>query len=161
MRSLLVKAASRGRRIVEVTPASAGWRYVGFEALRLAPGEEQAIDTGARELCLVVLTGQVDVQVGAERYTALGTRDSVFEPVSPAALWARRDALARWPMRLVWGMRDPAFGPAYLARWRAAFPGADVVELPDAGHFPWHEAPGAVAAALDRLLSPGLSRRDR
>lgn len=87
MSFLLVKAAPRGRRIVEVTPASAGWRYVGFEALRLAPGEEQAFDTGARELCLVVLTGQVDVQVGAERYTALGTRDSVFEPVSPAALY--------------------------------------------------------------------------
>ncbi|WP_140626025.1 5-deoxy-glucuronate isomerase [Methylibium rhizosphaerae] len=87
MSSLLVKAAPRDRRIVEVTPTSAGWRYVGFEALRLAPGEEHAIDTGTRELCLVVLTGQVDVQVGAERYTALGTRDSVFEPVSPAALY--------------------------------------------------------------------------
>lgn len=85
--SLLVKGAQRGRRIVEVTPASAGWRYVGFKALRLAAGEQAMADSGACELCLVVLTGQVDVQVGGQRFSALGTRDSVFEPVSPAALY--------------------------------------------------------------------------
>ena len=32
--NLLVKAAP-GRTIVEVTPQSAGWRYVGFAANRL------------------------------------------------------------------------------------------------------------------------------
>ena len=36
---LLVKAARTGRTIARVTPQSAGWRYVGFEALWLAPGE--------------------------------------------------------------------------------------------------------------------------
>ena len=33
--SLLVKASRGGRMIVEVTPQSAGWRYVGFSAYRL------------------------------------------------------------------------------------------------------------------------------
>ena len=37
--SLLVKAKKSGRDIVAVTPASAGWRYVGFAAHRLAAGE--------------------------------------------------------------------------------------------------------------------------
>lgn len=36
--SLLVKAAREGRTLAEVTPASAGWRYVGFAAHRLAAG---------------------------------------------------------------------------------------------------------------------------
>ena len=40
--SLLVKAARTGRTIARVTPESAGWRYVGFEALWLAPGESYA-----------------------------------------------------------------------------------------------------------------------
>ena len=38
-RHLLVKAARTGRTIARVTPESAGWRYVGFEAIWLAPGE--------------------------------------------------------------------------------------------------------------------------
>jgi 5-deoxy-glucuronate isomerase len=84
---LLAKAAPSGRQIVEVTPERAGWTHVGFRALRLARGETEAVATGERELCLVVLTGRVDVQVGAQRYDALGTRDSVFDDRAPAALY--------------------------------------------------------------------------
>ena len=85
--SLLVKARPSGREICKVTPESAGWKYVGFRALRLAVGEREETSSGAQEVCLVVLTGQVDVNVDGERFEALGQRDSVFEPVSPAALY--------------------------------------------------------------------------
>jgi 5-deoxy-glucuronate isomerase len=88
---LLAKASASGRRIVSVTPQRAGWRHVGFEALRLAAGDTEALDTAARELCIVVLTGRVDVQVGAQRFAALGTRDSVFDDRSPAAVYVARD----------------------------------------------------------------------
>ena len=84
---LLAKAAPSGRQIVEVTPERAGWTHVGFRALRLASGETEAVATGERELCLVVLTGRVDVQVGEQRFDALGTRDSVFDDRAPAALY--------------------------------------------------------------------------
>jgi 5-deoxy-glucuronate isomerase len=84
---LLVKGRSEGRAIVEVTPESAGWKYVGFRALRLHAGEAESLHTGQRELCLVVLTGSVDVSVGGVEYGALGKRDSVFEGVPPAALY--------------------------------------------------------------------------
>lgn len=84
---LLAKAAAHGREIVAVTPERAGWTYVGFRALRLAADETEALETGDRELCLVVLTGQVDVEVDGERHAALGNRASVFEPKSPAALY--------------------------------------------------------------------------
>ncbi len=52
---LQVKAARKGREIVDVTPQSAGWEHVGFRAIRLEAGESERIDTGTRELCLVVL----------------------------------------------------------------------------------------------------------
>jgi 5-deoxy-glucuronate isomerase len=84
---LLVKARHEGREIVEVTPERAGWTHVGFRALRLAAAETEAFATGGRELCLVVLTGSADVTVDGVTYEALGTRDSVFEAVSPAALY--------------------------------------------------------------------------
>ncbi len=84
---LLVKAAPSGREIVNVTPETAGWTHVGFRALRLAAGESEAVATGGRELCLVVLTGTVDVTVDGVRHGQLGTRTSVFEEVSPAAVY--------------------------------------------------------------------------
>ena len=51
------------------------------------------------------------------------------------------------------GMKDPAFGPRDLARWREALPSARVVELDDAGHWPHEEAPDRVIAALRDFLS--------
>ena len=84
---LHAKARRDGREIVDVTPERAGWTHVGFRALRLEPGETEALSTGTRELCLVVLTGTVDVTVDGAIFESLGTRDSVFEPVSPAAVY--------------------------------------------------------------------------
>ena len=63
---LLAKAAPTGREIVNVTPERAGWTHVGFRAVRLAAGEVETVDTDARELCLVVLTGTVDVEVDGQ-----------------------------------------------------------------------------------------------
>ena len=84
---LLVKAAPTGREIVNVTPERAGWTHVGFRALRLAAGESEAVESGERELCLVVLTGTVDVTIDGETHASLGIRNSVFEEVSPAAVY--------------------------------------------------------------------------
>ncbi len=84
---LLAKAAATGREIVDVTPKRAGWKHVGFRALRLRTGETETISTGERELCLVVLTGTVDVTIDGQTHADLGQRDSVFEKVSPAAVY--------------------------------------------------------------------------
>lgn len=92
---LLVKAQAQGRRIVEVTPERAGWKHVGFEAMRLARDEQAAIETQGRELCIVVLAGRVDVEVGSQRFESLGTRDSVFDERSPAAVYVPRDQRVR------------------------------------------------------------------
>ena len=69
------------------------------------------------------------------------------------ALRARLGELASVPTLLAWGMRDPAFGPAYLARWRAALPHAVAAEIPESGHFVPEEAPDALARAIDGLLA--------
>ena len=84
---LLAKAAPLGREIVNGTPERAGWTHVGFRAVRLAAGESEIVQTEARELCLVVLTGTVDVTVDGQTHANLGTRKSVFEELSPAAVY--------------------------------------------------------------------------
>jgi 5-deoxy-glucuronate isomerase len=85
--SLIVKAAREGRTIARVTPESAGWRYVGFEALRLAPGETHAVATGARELCLVVVAGTVTVESGDFACRDVGERESPFDDIGPSAVY--------------------------------------------------------------------------
>ena len=84
---LLVKARRDGKEVVNVTPQSAGWKHVGFRALRLAAGDSEHVATGTRELCLVVLAGSVDVTVGGQEFDELGNRDSVFDDRAPAALY--------------------------------------------------------------------------
>ncbi|HEX2205171.1 MAG TPA: alpha/beta fold hydrolase [Longimicrobium sp.] len=73
-------------------------------------------------------------------------------------LQARGAALARLPALLVWGMRDPVFGPACLARWRGLLPHARVAEVAGSGHFVQEEAPDVVAARVLELLRAGASR---
>jgi pimeloyl-ACP methyl ester carboxylesterase len=58
-------------------------------------------------------------------------------------LWAARARLRAIPTLLLWGMRDPTFGPESLARWRSALPDAEVAEFAGSGHFVLEEEPEA------------------
>jgi 5-deoxy-glucuronate isomerase len=84
---LLMKARRDGKEIVNVTPQSAGWKHVGFRALRLGAGDTEHVATGTRELCIVVLAGCVDVTIGGQEFDELGNRDGVFDDRAPAALY--------------------------------------------------------------------------
>jgi 5-deoxy-glucuronate isomerase len=90
--SLLVKGRRNGKEIVAVTPQSAGWKYVGFVAYRLAPGETIALDADGLERCIVVLRGTVSVRSGADAWAEIGERGSVFEERSPYAVYLPRGA---------------------------------------------------------------------
>lgn len=85
--SLLVKGRRDGRDIVTVTPRSAGWKYVGFAARRLAPGEGVDIATDGDEICIVVLRGIVDVTAQGQAWREIGHRTSVFDDEAPFAVY--------------------------------------------------------------------------
>jgi 5-deoxy-glucuronate isomerase len=75
-------------RVLAITPASAGWKYVGFEVRRLAAGQEVALTSPGKETCVVILTGTADVQVGDLTFPRLGGRKSVFDDSPPGAVYA-------------------------------------------------------------------------
>jgi haloalkane dehalogenase len=77
------------------------------------------------------------------------------------SLWRDRAALVGIPTLIVWGMKDTAFRPLQLARWRRALPQAQVREIPGAGHWPHEEAPDDVAAALTAFLAEQDPRAGR
>jgi len=68
-------------------------------------------------------------------------------------------SMAKKPLLLVWGMRDLAFRPAIIARWRAAFADNSLVELPAAKHFIQEDAPAEIARAILERFSDSSSRR--
>lgn len=52
-----------------------------------------------------------------------------------ATLWAKRERLKDKPVRILWGLKDPAFSTRELERWKSAFPNHEAQTFPDVGHF--------------------------
>ena len=78
--------------VVAVTPARAGWTYVGFSVVRLAAGQTYRGGEEGREACLVVLSGTIAVAAGDDRFGGIGRRRDVFDgPPAAAYLPAGRD----------------------------------------------------------------------
>jgi len=62
-----------------ITPADAGWTYVGFEVHDLAPLTTLGADTGGRETCLVLISGRAGVSAGGQSLGEIGERMSPFD----------------------------------------------------------------------------------
>jgi len=83
---LLVKPA-KSRQRHDITPENAGWLYVGFALHELQAGEDISLQQSGRELCLVILTGSANVQVGDQNWNDVGGRQTVFEDKAPGAIY--------------------------------------------------------------------------
>jgi 5-deoxy-glucuronate isomerase len=59
--SLLAKSRKEGQ-IQHITPQSAGWRYIGFDVWMLKKGQTVTLESGDRELCLVLVAGLASVK---------------------------------------------------------------------------------------------------
>ena len=70
-----------------VTPASAGWSYVGFDLYRLRPGQRLNLSTGTDEWCIVLISGRCDVAVeDGPSWSGIGERMDPFS-ASPASVY--------------------------------------------------------------------------
>jgi 5-deoxy-glucuronate isomerase len=80
-RSILVRSGAPGPdgSLVRVTPESAGWHYVGFEAVRVTGRIERREE--ARETCVVLLSGRCSLMGRGD-----AARESVFDG-PPTALY--------------------------------------------------------------------------
>lgn len=67
-------------------------------------------------------------------------------------LYSRIEALRTIPVSIIWGLKDTAFRPHLLARWRRELPNSSVLALDNAGHWPHEEAPSEVAEAVSEFL---------
>ncbi|MBV9944940.1 MAG: 5-deoxy-glucuronate isomerase [Solirubrobacterales bacterium] len=88
MSELLVSGASAPESdgtILSVTPESAGWEHIGFEVLALSGGDTAERACGARELCLVVISGVVHIASEHGEWLDLGGRPDPWSGLPDAA----------------------------------------------------------------------------
>lgn len=62
----------------------------------------------------------------------------------------RRDFRSK-PVQIVWGMKDRVLLPAAISLWLQTLPQAEVIRIPDAGHFVQEDAPERAVSALVRF----------
>jgi 5-deoxy-glucuronate isomerase len=87
MTTLLCKpTASRGK-VHDITPESAGWRYVGFGLYHLEPGDTAAEATGETEVMLVLVEGKARIEAAGQGWGEMGDRMDVFEKTPPHCLY--------------------------------------------------------------------------
>jgi len=103
------------RKIHQITPESAGWRYVGFSLYALRAGDTAAEATGGREVILVVVEGKTRIRGAGRDWGTLGERTSsrkrlpiafAFRTVPSGRPWRRRTPF--WlsvPLRARAGMK--------------------------------------------------------
>lgn len=89
MSSLRVRPHAPGIQgiVIDVTPASAGWKHVGFRVVVLADGEHHSGGEAGREACLVVVSGMADIRAGEHDFSDIGGRASPFVDQAPGAVY--------------------------------------------------------------------------
>ena len=122
MSDLLKKPFGKRGKVHQITPESAGWRYVGFSLYHLKAGDKAAEATGDREVILVLVEGKAAITGAGQDWGVLGDRMNVFEKTPPIVCtcpMARTGArlqkpIAFWrsvPPRGWAGIRPAASGP--------------------------------------------------
>jgi 5-deoxy-glucuronate isomerase len=130
--------------ILSVTPATAGWEYVGFEVLSLSAETVAERDTADRELCVVVISGSVDIDSAHARWHGVGGREDPWSGPPDAAYLPPRTRLTA---------RACAGGAAEVALcWAPARTGAPARVLPGSEIEPETRGHGA----LERTIYPIL-----
>ena len=71
----------------KITPQSANWDFVGFEAHVLKEDEELNWEDKSNECCLVVLSGIANISVEEIEFNNIGERMSVFDDINPHAVY--------------------------------------------------------------------------
>jgi pimeloyl-ACP methyl ester carboxylesterase len=79
----------------------------------------------------------------------------LYRSSPPAVLEAAGAQLGalRMPALVMWGMRDPYTPERFGRAYASALGGAELIELPDAGHWPWLDRPDAIDRVVDFLAA--------
>ena len=127
--NLLVRPAPAANGLaLDITPASAGWEHISFQARALLAGHAWSFASGENELAIVVLGGTLSVASSCGEWRALGVRKTVFEGFPAALFLPRRTAFTvsadtNCEFAVTWAATDRDLSP------RVVSPGDSPVEI--------------------------------
>ncbi|WP_273860365.1 5-deoxy-glucuronate isomerase [Photobacterium sp. GSS17] len=89
MSKLLSKyhAPDAHHRTQQITPESAGWKYVGFQVVELEAGQRVEMPASENEVCLVLVAGKATVSTPTATFENIGDRMDPFERKKPYAVY--------------------------------------------------------------------------
>ncbi|MEL6888949.1 MAG: 5-deoxy-glucuronate isomerase [Pseudomonadota bacterium] len=87
MPELLKKPFGTRGKVHQITPESAGWRYVGFDLWHLKAGDTASEATGNREVILIMVEGKAQVKGADQDWGEIGERMNVFDRTAPHCLY--------------------------------------------------------------------------
>ena len=87
---LLVKPDYKNHEYITISPKSAGWEHLHFQAVKLHKGEEWSFETGMNELALIILSGSCNIISNHGEWNSLGSRKDVFHGM-PTVLYLSRN----------------------------------------------------------------------
>ena len=154
---VLVQAPARVRKLVGVTPVPASG--VPFDDAGWALFEGAADKRDNRYAIIDYTTGNRLSRVWIERIVeyslAHSTRDAVAAYLTA---WAKRDfsteiAGMSLPVKVIVGEHDPALNTTVMqATFLASYPDCELEVMANAGHYPMHETPIALATSIENFL---------
>jgi haloalkane dehalogenase len=119
----------------------------------LATGDRSKLTPAIHRHYLAALPTPAD-----RRSTWVFARELIGSSAWYDGLWQRRELLCHKPALLLWGLKDPAFGRAALARWQELLPQARTVEFEDTGHFVQEEQGAESARLIGEFLHESADR---
>ncbi|WP_394210002.1 5-deoxy-glucuronate isomerase [Enterovibrio calviensis] len=82
------KSPDEQRRYQHITPESAGWKHVGFEAFLLAAGKTLSFNANIdEELCIVLVGGKAEAVLSGNTLGEIGDREGPFDRKKPFSLY--------------------------------------------------------------------------
>ena len=155
---VLLEAPDRVRKLVGLNAVPAGhmpFDANGWALFSGAPGNPQnraaIVDfTTGNKLTRTFINQVVQHSLDNSTVEAFGTY---------LQAWAKSDfsALAKvdtgTPVKVIVGVNDPALPADFMEQtWLVFFPEAELVILPDAGHYPMFESPVSLATSIEEFL---------
>ena len=92
LRKPLQETIGEGVKLVhKVTKENSGLNYIKFTVIDLEPGAKYTESLAKEEVCIVALTGKIDVTDGDVNFEGIGTRESVFERKPTDSVYVSND----------------------------------------------------------------------
>jgi pimeloyl-ACP methyl ester carboxylesterase len=148
--------------IVNAVPFLAGYRWHRTARIWRTPGLGELAMGATTRSALRLLSKESNAKPGPLPEAWLDSMLEHFDPgtqraimrlyrSSPPELLAESGARLSqltMPALVVWGMRDPYIPARFAGLYAQALPNAELIELADAGHWPWLDRPDLI----DRLV---------